>query len=298
MSSIFRIGFIGLGKMGTPMCKRLAATGHAVTAYARNAQGRDKAAALGVPSVSSLAGLANGVDVIVSAVTNDDALRDIVAGPDGLAASFGRSHVFIETSTVSPRVSAEVAGMLSAKGTAYIRSPISGSTATAEAGQLTVLSSGPRAAFDAALPLFEAFSKKQYHVGAGEEARYLKLTLNAMVGATSALIAEALTLAARGGLDLATTLDVINNSAVASPLIGYKTRMMITGDYAPAFPVSGMIKDFDLALGVGRDEHLPLPLIAQVRQQYEAAFAGGNGEDDFFVLVQRAAAAAGLGRKD
>ena len=132
----------------------------------------------------------------------------------------------------------------------------------AEAGQLTVLASGPRAAYEACLPLYAAFSKMQYHVGMGEESRYLKIVLNAMVGATSALLAEALTVGLKGGLDLAAMLEVINNSAVASPLIGYKTKMLCSGDFTPAFPVTGMMKDFDIALEIGRAEHIPLPLTA------------------------------------
>jgi len=170
---------------------------------------------------------------------------------------------------------------------------VSGSTATAEAGALTILASGPRPAFDAVLPVYAAFSKKQYHVGDAEQARYLKLALNAMVGATSALVGEALTLAQSGGVELGAALEVFNNSAVASPLIAYKTKMMTTGDYTPAFEVTGMMKDFDLVLGVGRQEHLPLPLMAQVRQHYEAAYAAGAGDRDFFVLVREAARIAG-----
>jgi 3-hydroxyisobutyrate dehydrogenase-like beta-hydroxyacid dehydrogenase len=103
-----------------------------------------------------------------------------------------------------------------------------------------------------------------------------------------------LTLARAGGVEMADALEVINNSAVASPLIGYKTKMMTTGDYTPAFEVTGMMKDFDLALGVGRSEHLPMPIIAQVRQQYEAAYAAGAKDLDFFVLVREAARIAGI----
>lgn len=289
-----RLGFIGLGKMGTPMCRRLKAAGFAVAAYARNDAGAAKAEALGVPAIRSLAELAGASDVIVSAILNDAALRDIVSGAEGLGAHMTAGSVLIETSTVSPEASAAAAAALGAAGVSYLRSPVSGSTATAEAGALTVLVSGPQAAYEAMIPVYAAFSKKQYRVGEAEQARYLKLALNAMVGATSAIVGEALTLARAGGVDMATALEVINNSAVASPLIGYKTAMVTAGNYAPAFEVAGMMKDFDLALGVGRSAHLPLPLIAQVRQQYEAAYAAGAGEEDFFVLVREAARLAGL----
>ncbi len=289
-----RVGFIGLGKMGTPMCRHIAAAGYPVTAFVRNAAAREKAAALGIATSDSISALARSSDIVVSAIIDDKALADIVSGEDGLATNMKTGATLIETSTVSPAASAAAAHLLVARGITYLRSPVSGSTATAEAAALTVLASGPRTAFDAMLPVYATFSKKQYHVGETEQARYLKLTLNAMVGATAALLAEALTISKKGGLDMATTLEVINNSAVASPLIGYKTKMLVSGDYTPAFPVAGMMKDFDIALGVGRSEHIPLPLIAQVRQSYEAAFAAGAAEEDFFALVREAARIAGL----
>jgi 3-hydroxyisobutyrate dehydrogenase-like beta-hydroxyacid dehydrogenase len=200
-----------------------------------------------------------------------------------------RGSTFIETSTVSPKASANVAQMLAASGIDYLRCPVSGSTATAEARQLTVLASGSRATFDKCLPVLQCFSAKQYHVGDGEQARYLKLVLNAMVGATSALVAEALAIGRSGHLEMATMLEVINNSAVASPVIRYKTQMMIDDNYAPAFPVTGMMKDFDIALGVAGEQKLTLPLLSQIRQSYEAAFLNGAGDQDFFVLVKELA---------
>jgi 3-hydroxyisobutyrate dehydrogenase-like beta-hydroxyacid dehydrogenase len=280
---------VGLGKMGTPMCKHIGAAGFDVTAFVRNEAGLEKASAIGVHSAGTLAEVAAQTNVVISAVTDDKAMIDIVSGTKGLAAHMKRGSTFIETSTVSPKASANVAQMLAASGIDYLRCPVSGSTATAEARQLTVLASGSRATFDKCLPVLQCFSAKQYHVGDGEQARYLKLVLNAMVGATSALVAEALAIGRSGHLEMATMLEVINNSAVASPVIRYKTQMMIDDNYAPAFPVTGMMKDFDIALGVAGEQKLTLPLLSQIRQSYEAAFLNGAGDQDFFVLVKELA---------
>ena len=106
-----------------------------------------------------------------------------------------------------------------------------------------------------------------------------------------ALLAEALALGERGGLDRATMLDVILQSAVASPLIGYKRDMLVRGDFTPAFSVSQMMKDIDIILSVGRADHVPLPVNALVRQIYEQAYRGGRGEADFFALVEDASRA-------
>lgn len=289
-----RIGFIGLGKMGVPMCRHVAKAGYSVSALVRSDAGRAKASDVGATAFDTVAAVAAASDTVISAISDDKALLDIVDGPAGLAATMTSGKTYIETSTVSPSASAEAAALLEAKGIHYLRSPVSGSTATAEAAALTVLASGPKAAFEKAQPIYACFSKKQYHVGDGEQARYLKLTLNSMVGAMSALVGEAMTLGLKGGLDAETMLEVINNSAVASPLIGYKSKMLSTGDFTPAFSVAQMMKDFDIILGVGRSEHLPLPLFAQIRQQYEAAFANGRADDDFFVLSNEYKRNAGL----
>jgi 3-hydroxyisobutyrate dehydrogenase-like beta-hydroxyacid dehydrogenase len=131
-------------------------------------------------------------------------------------------------------------------------------------------------------------------VGEAEEARYLKLVLNTLVGGTSALLAEALAMGRKGGLGEAAMMDVIGQSAVASPLLQYKRDTVVNGNYAPAFTVKQIMKDFDLIAEVSRQDHCPIPLVAQIRQQYEAAFANGCGDLDFFVLVREAARIAGL----
>jgi 3-hydroxyisobutyrate dehydrogenase-like beta-hydroxyacid dehydrogenase len=112
----------------------------------------------------------------------------------------------------------------------------------------------------------------------------MKLAVNSMVAATSALVAEALAFGRKGGLDTATMLEVISNSAVASPVIGYKTRMLVSEDFTPAFSVKQMMKELDIALSVARSHHCPLPLVAQIRQIFEAAYVGWDGDKDYFVL--------------
>ncbi|MBB3931183.1 3-hydroxyisobutyrate dehydrogenase-like beta-hydroxyacid dehydrogenase [Kaistia hirudinis] len=289
-----RIGWIGLGKMGLPMSKRIAEAGNSVTVLARHSAGAARAEAAGYAHVGDMAALAAASDVIISAIPDDPALLQTVLGEAGLARHVRAGQVYIDTSTVSPEASARVAEQMAAGGVSYLRAPVSGSTATAAAGALTVMVSGPRDTYDRLLPLFEAFTRTRFYLGADEQARFMKLALNAMVGATSALLAEALTLSRRGGISLADALDVFGKSAVTSPLIEYKRAMILEGRYDPAFELSQMMKDFDIALDVGRAHHAPLPLTAQIRQQFEAAYLRGHGERDFFVLVRELAELAGL----
>ncbi len=281
------VGWIGIGKMGNPMSRRVLAAGFAVTVFDPDIANRATVVAEGAVPAHDLASLVDAAEAVFLTIPNDEVLRAIVCGPEGLASRVGPRHVVVEMSTVSPRVSAEVAAALAPTGAAYLRAPVSGSTATAAAGALAVLLSGPREAFDRVLPVLVTFSQRQTWLGIGEEARYLKLVLNTLVGATSALLAEALTLGAKGNLSVAQMLEAIGGSAVASPLIAYKRDMLVNRRFDAAFTVTQMMKDFDLILGAARDDHVPMFLTALIRQQYESAHAVGEAEQDFFVLYEQ-----------
>jgi 3-hydroxyisobutyrate dehydrogenase-like beta-hydroxyacid dehydrogenase len=288
------IGWIGIGKMGAPMSRRVLRAGYRLTVLDPLPENRASVVAEGADVATDLADLCARADIVVATIPNDAVLRAVTLGADGLAAIMRPPQIFIEMSTVSPQASSEVAVALAAAGVDYLRAPVSGSTATAQDGRLTVLASGAPAAYERASPLFSAFSAKQYYVGAGDEARYLKLVLNTLVGATSAILAEALALGRRGGLSRETMLTVLCDSVVASPLIAYKRDMLLSGDFEPAFSVNQMIKDFDLIGETARADHVPMFTTSLIRQLYEQARAGGLAERDFFVLVEQQEALAGL----
>ena len=285
MAAIHTVGWIGLGKMGVPICTRLKSAGFRVTALCRNANAEALATIHGFEVARTISETAKGADVVVSAISDDHALLDIVLGESGLETCLSHQQIYVDMSTVSPEASARVANALKTPRCTYLRAPVSGSTATAAQGALTAMVSGPSEMFDALSEFFGAFTKKAFLVGAGEEARHLKLAINAMVGATSALLAEALALARRGGLDDTTIMDVVSESAVASPLIQYKRVAITTGDYKAAFSVSQMLKDFDLIGQAAAATSCETPLIGGIRNLYREAVAQGLGEQDFFVLT-------------
>jgi 3-hydroxyisobutyrate dehydrogenase-like beta-hydroxyacid dehydrogenase len=282
------IGWIGAGKMGGPMSKRLVDAGHRVLVLEPDPANRARASAAGAEVGADRAGLAREAQIIFSMIPNDQVLIDLVCGNGGLAEVMAAGAVLVEMSTVSPAASKVAAEALETRGIAYVRAPVSGSTALAAAGTLSIMVSGPRPAYERIEPLISAFSAKRFYLGAAEQARYLKLVVNSLVGATSSLLAEALALGIKGELSLKDMLDVIGQSAVASPLIGYKAEMVVSGNYAPAFTVGQMIKDFDLILDTARNDHVPMHMAAQVRQQYEQAYVDGDGQRDFFVLCEAA----------
>jgi 3-hydroxyisobutyrate dehydrogenase-like beta-hydroxyacid dehydrogenase len=281
-----KIAWIGAGKMGLPICKRLMAAGHEVTVLTRRPAQADVLATHGLTSADNITDTINQADVVFTSVTDDKALSDVVLNP-AFAPALKPGAMLIDISTVSPALSAQIAAQLPTS-IAFLRSPVSGSTAMAEAGTLTALVSGPKQSFENMADVFAAFTKKAFHLGEAEEARYLKLAINSMVAATSALLGEALAFGQRGGLDNATMLDVMTQSAIASPLISYKKDMIISGDYTAAATLNMLLKDLQLFINAGENAGLTLPINGGIKQIYEAASADGLGEKDFFILVEEA----------
>jgi 3-hydroxyisobutyrate dehydrogenase-like beta-hydroxyacid dehydrogenase len=289
------IAWIGVGRMGLPMCRNLIKAGFTLAAYNPTAAKVAPLEALGAQRLAGVAAAAAaGTPVVVSMISDDAALATVALGKEGVLANARSDTVYVDMSTVTPRASAAVAAEAARRGIAYVRAPVSGGVALAEAAKLTVIGSGPSEAFERCRPAFAAMSAKQFYLGTGEEARYLKLSLNMLVGAMGALVGEALAFGRKGGLDWATMLGVFNQSAIASPLIGYKTEPVKARDFSATFTSSMMIKDLDLLLATAKDTATPLPVSALIRQLYAVAVAQGRGEDDFFVLTAVIEALAGL----
>ncbi len=290
------IGWIGLGKMGVPMAGHLLSAGFALTVNSRSPGPVAALCDAGAKAAASPAALAEKAGVIISMTSDDTALADVSTGPNGVFTTAAPGTLFIDMSTVSPDISARVAARARECGIGFLRAPVSGGVALAVAGTLTVFASGARADFEAALPLFDAMAKKSFFVGEAEEARYIKLALNMMVGMTSAMMAEALVFAERGGAARDTILDVMGESAIASPLVGYKLEPMRKRDFSATFSARQMAKDFDLLLGAARGTDTPLPLAALVRQMWSSMIASGSGDEDFLAYVKTMETLSGMPR--
>lgn len=289
-----KVGWIGLGKMGVPMSANLLKKGYGVTVYNRT-KGKTKALAdQGAGVADSPKGAATGADVIISMISDDPVLEAVTFGSQGAFEGAKAGAVFVDMSTVSPVASARVAEAARAKGIRYLRAPVSGSTVLAAAGTLTIFASGPKDAYEECSDIFSSLGQKHFHVGTGEEARYLKLVMNMMVGLTSAMAAEALTFGEAGGMNWEQMIDIVNASVVASPLLGYKAQVLKSRNYAPAFTVTQMAKDFDIMIDTGRAKNVPMPITALVRQFWGAMMAKGKGEQDFFSLVSLLEDMAGI----
>ncbi len=281
-----KIGFIGLGNMGQPMSARLLAAGYHLTVYDVVASKVSEMEKQGAHGAGSPAGVAAGADIIITMISNGRVLKEIVTGSNGLLGSARPGAVLIDMSTIDPESSNDVAGAVRAKGLAMLCAPVSGSTTLAESGQLTIFVSGDKQVFDSSQAVLKNLGQKIYHVGEKAEARYIKLALNIMVGTTLQMLAEALVFGEKAGISPAKLLDLIMNSVVASPLIGYKAGPLSKKDYTAAFTVDNMAKDFELALSAGGKLKTPMPVAALVHDFLGRLQATGRGNLDFSALVQ------------
>jgi len=280
-----RLGWIGVGNMGLPICRNLLKAGFALTVHDIDARRVAAAVADGARAAGGLTDLVAQSDVVFSMVPNDKVLLTLAAGDDGLAGLLGAGQVFVDLSTVSPASSAVVAEALRTCRAAYLRAPVSGSTTNAVNASLSIYCSGPRSAFDRCLPVLQAIGSRHTYAGEGEEARILKLLINMVVCITPAVVGEALSFGLRSGLQWDAMIDALNLSAAASPLIGYKAEMMKRRDWAPMAAVDLTAKDLDLALDWGRKRHVPMPFSALAQQINSGYQASGDGQLDFFSVV-------------
>ena len=290
-----RIGWVGLGKMGLPMSARLAAAGHDVVAYDVNAQARAAGEAQGCRAATDIGALAAASGIVISMVPDDAALRAVALGEAGVLAHLAPGAVYIDMSTVSPDACTAVRAAAEAAGAAYLAAPVSGSTQTAQAGALTIMVSGPAAAFARAAPVFDAMGQTVVHVGDGAQARYMKLAVNHLVGSTAQVVAEALALGRKGGIAWDVLLDVLGRSVVASPLIGYKLAPLRARDFSPAFTVAQMQKDMRLVAEAMAAAGIDAPLAGEVARLFAAQAGAGLATSDFFAAVLDVERRSGLG---
>jgi 3-hydroxyisobutyrate dehydrogenase-like beta-hydroxyacid dehydrogenase len=281
--------------MGLPMSALVAKAGYAVTAFdqsnARLAAAREQGISIAGSPIEAVDSRA----VVITSLPDDAALRAVSLGPKSLLAAMTPGAVLIETSTVSAEASSEVDAAASARGIAYLRAPVSGNASIVHTGALTCFVSGPKDAFESARPLFSAFTRTQTYLGPGEEARYAKLAVNLMIAVSAAMMAESLALARKGGIAWQDILNVLDESAIASPMVKYKTAPLRTRNFSSTFSCKQMAKDLDLILGAGRAVGVPLQLAAQVREAYGALIAQGDGENDFIATVRHLERLSGLG---
>jgi 3-hydroxyisobutyrate dehydrogenase-like beta-hydroxyacid dehydrogenase len=283
--STTKLAFIGLGNMGSRVAARLLAAGYAVSVFDRDRSKVDALKEKGAAPFDTVAELARSVHVLLSCLTDDQAVRDVYYGPTGVLANAKPGLAVLEMSTVSPATSRELAHKASEAGVQVLDVAISGSTPAAELGTLTLLARGNPDVFQAGLPIFEVIASKHFHLGPSGAGTTMKLVVNAILGIGMQAIAEATALGEKAGLSRDVLLQVLSQTSVIAPAHSGKLSRVVRGDYSPQFPLRLMNKDFRLVLQLAGDVHAVMPATSASFQINSQALAA-HGDQDFSVVTK------------
>ncbi len=288
------LGWIGTGRMGTALVTRLLERGCDVTIYNRTRSKAEPHARLGARIVDRPADLSDR-DIVVTSVAGSDDFAEVITGPQGVLSTGSRvPRIIIDSSTVSMDVSEGVRREAAQRGTALLAAPVSGNPKVARAGRLSIAVSGPRAAYDEALPYLTMLGMSVTYVGEGERARLVKICHNLVLGVVTQILAETTVLAERGGIARADYLDFLNGSVLGSTFTRYKTPALVNLDFTPTFTGHLLRKDFELGLTAARELSVPLPVSALVHQIVVSLIGNGLGDVDFAALLELEARGASL----
>jgi 3-hydroxyisobutyrate dehydrogenase len=287
------LGWLGTGRMGVELARRLLGAGCDVAVYNRTRAKAEPLAAHGAKIVNSAAGLADR-DIVFATVGTPQDLLDAVTGPGGLISGGGAPKIVVDCSTISVEASQQVRERLAGHGAALLAAPVMGNPRVAAAGRLTLAVSGPREAFDTVLPYLTVLGSGATYVGEGERARIVKICHNLFLGVVTQSLAEVTVLAEKSGISREAFLACLNDSVMGSTFSRYKTPAFVNLDFHPTFTATLLRKDFDLGLAAGRQLGVPLPVAALVQQLIQSLVGHGYGDSDFAALLELAAASAGL----
>jgi 3-hydroxyisobutyrate dehydrogenase len=289
-----RIGWIGLGRMGEAMVKRLLEGGFEVSVWNRTRSKAQPLADHGAQIANSKLDLA-GCEVVFTMVSTTDDLKQVLFGEGGLVTGRQRPQVVVDSSSISQEGSAQIRARLEALGVAYLCAPVSGNAKVAKAGKLLVVASGPKALYDKAQPFLAAMARKAMWVGEGELARVWKIAHNTMFGVIIQNLCEITVLAEKAGIPRHVFLESINDSVLGSMYTRYKTPMLanLTFDQV-TFTPKLLLKDMDLGMGAAKAHGVAMPAAAATRESVARLVGRGYEDIDFAVLLVEMAKDAGL----
>jgi 3-hydroxyisobutyrate dehydrogenase-like beta-hydroxyacid dehydrogenase len=279
--------------MGYQLVTRLLDAGYDVAVYNRTRSKAEPLTEFGAALVQRPAELADR-DIVFCMVSASHDLEQVMTGPDGLLTAEVAPRLIIDSSTVSAESSSSIRRAASKRGTDLLAAPVSGNPKVVKAGKLTLAVSGPREAYEAALPLLRHLGKGVTYVGEEETARLVKIAHNVFLGVVIQSLAEITVLVEKGGTSREAFLSFLNDSVLGSTFSRYKTPALVNLDFSPTFTMPLLLKDFDLGLAAARDLEAPMPLAAHAASIVAAAVGRGHQEEDFASLILQQAARAGL----
>lgn len=290
-----RVGFLGLGRMGSALARNLAEAGHELTVWNRTRAVAERFAAETAATVAdSPAQLAAGVEVTMSMLADDRAVEEVFLGSGGILEGLPAGSVAVDHSTVAPATARRLAGEVARRGSAFVEAPVSGSTATVASRKLVVMAGGDADAVARVRPLLEVSAAAVHHLGPAGTGAAMKLTINSIVYGLNAAISEALVLAERCGIDRRAAYEVIAGSAIAAPMVHYRR-----GQYEHpsaedvSFRLALGVKDLRLITELAKDVGAPMALAARNLEVHAAAADGGFADWDLAAVAEHLRRSAG-----
>jgi len=290
-----RIGFVGIGSMGTPMSMRLINAGHELTVYDIWEEAMAPPVSLGAKAAKSPREAAQASEIVVTSLPTPQSLEEVALGPDGLLEGAQEGCTLIDTSTVSPSTIRRVYSEAKEKGVDVLEAPVSGGVVGAEAGSLTVIVGGEKHVYERCLEILRVLGRNIYHVGGVGTGNTLKLVNNLISLTNVVVLSEGLVLGVKAGVDPETLNDVIKVSSGGSYAVDVKLpRSISKGAFQPGFALDLACKDLGLAIELGREIGVPLQVTTMAQQIYERAKAQGLGRLDHTAVITLLEEAAGV----
>jgi len=276
-----KIGWIGLGNMGIPMAGQLITAGYSVTAYNRSKAKESALKEMGAEIALTPAELLEETDVVFVMVSDDQAISEIFGGEEGLLQAKTSDKIIINMSTVSPKISKEMAGRCRDIESFYLDAPVSGSVKQAETGQLVIMVGGEEEIFEKVKPILEKLGKLAVLVGSYGAGNTAKLAINSLLALYAQGLAETVVFANQNGIETADLLNLINNAAIGNIFTKIKGDAIIGDNYKAAFALKHIVKD----LGLAKDEGISSPLAKTAYETFKNAEAG-YGEEDIIAIIK------------
>lgn len=281
-----KVGFIGLGIMGSAMAANLLKGGFSLTVWNRTSEKGRELVERGALWASSPRDVVLTSDITFAMLADPAAAKEVCFCPNGVLEGISQGKGYVDMSTVDEWTSREIDIAVRKKGGLFMEAPVSGSRKPAEEGTLIILCAGDRSLYEYALPALNCMGKKVLFLGEVGKGARMKLTINMIMGGMMAIFCEGLALGKRAGLDVEDILEVIDAGAMANPMFRFKGSNIKAGQYEPAFPLKHMQKDLRLALLMGEHFNQSLPVAAVANESFKRAKELGYGDEDFSAVYK------------
>lgn len=281
-----KIGFIGLGTMGAHMATNLLEAGYELTVYNRTWSKMEALREKGAHVADSPADAARRSDIIITMLTADHAVEEVVLGENGVIHGVSQGSILIDCSTISPNTSKKIASLLAEHGVEHLDAPVTGSEPQAKEGSLTFMVGGKKYIYDSCLPLFEVMGNRFYYLGESGSGSYAKLANNT-IGAINLLsLSEGLALVAKAGIDPRQFLQIIGGGGARSGMADNKGPKILKRDFQPHFKTALMHKDLGLAASLASELNVPTPVLSLVKELFSMAVAKGYAMEDMCSVIK------------